>query len=277
MRSVKLKSGQSMPVFGLGTWRMGERAAARKDEVAVLRYGLDRGVTLIDTAEMYGEGGAEEVVGEAIAGRRDEVFIVSKVYPHNAGREAARKACERSLKRLGTDRIDVYLLHWRGGVPLEETVAGFEDLRAAGKIRAWGVSNLGAADMEELGGIPGGANCVTDQVLYNLQERGLEFDLLPFCQKIEVPLMAYSPLFQGNLKGKKALAEVARRHGRSSAQIALAWLLRRPDVVVIPKTSKTERIDENMASLEIAMSSDDLATLDRDFPPPKKASPLSVA
>jgi diketogulonate reductase-like aldo/keto reductase len=277
MRSVKLKSGQSMPVFGLGTWRMGERAAARKDEVAVLRHGLDRGIALIDTAEMYGEGGAEEVVGEAVAGRRDEVFIVSKVYPHNAGREAARKACERSLKRLGTDRIDVYLLHWRGGVPLEETVAGFEGLRAAGKIRAWGVSNLGVADMEELGRIPGGSNCVTDQVLYNLQERGLEFDLLPLCQKTKVPLMAYSPLFQGDLKGKKALAEVAKRHSRSPAQIALAWLLRHPDVVVIPKTSKPERIDENMASIDIVLRTDDLATLDRDFPPPKKATPLSVA
>jgi diketogulonate reductase-like aldo/keto reductase len=277
MRSVKLKSGQSMPVFGLGTWRMGERAAARKDEVAVLRYGLDRGITLIDTAEMYGEGGAEEVVGEAIAGRRDDVFVVSKVYPHNAGREASRKACERSLKRLGTDWIDVYLLHWRGGVPLEETVAGFEELRSAGKILAWGVSNLGIADMEELGRIPDGSNCVTDQVLYNLEERGLEYDLLRFCREIKVPLMAYSPLFQGDLKGKKALAEVAKRHGKSPAQIALAWLLRHPDVVVIPKSSKTERIDENMASLDIELTAEDLATLDRDFAPPNKATPLSVA
>ena len=277
MRSVKLKSGQSMPVFGIGTWRMGERAASCKDEVAVLRYALDRGIALIDTAEMYGEGGAEDVVGEAIAGRRDEVFVVSKVYPHNAGREAARKACERSLKRLRTDRIDVYLLHWRGGVPLEETVAGFEELRSAGKVRAWGVSNLGVADLEELGRIPDGSNCVTDQVLYNLQERGLEFDLLPFCRKNEVPIMAYSPLFQGDLKGKRALSAVAKRHGKSPAQIALAWLLRHPDVVVIPKTSKTARIDENMESLDIELSAEDLATLDRDFPPPKRATPLSVA
>jgi diketogulonate reductase-like aldo/keto reductase len=277
MRAVKLKSGQSMPAFGLGTWRMGERAASRKEEADVLRYGLDRGITLIDTAEMYGEGGAEEVVGAAISGRRDEVFIVSKVYPHNAGTAGVQKACESSLKRLKTDRIDVYLLHWRGGIPLAETVAGFEALRTAGKIRAWGVSNLGVDDLEELGRLDGGGNFVTDQVLYNLQERGLEYDLLPFCRKISVPLMAYSPLFQGNLKAKKALAEVARRHGRSPAQIALAWLLRHPDVVVIPKTSKTARIDENLASLDIKLTAEDFTTLDKDFPPPKKATPLAVA
>ncbi|MEX2201993.1 MAG: aldo/keto reductase [Dongiaceae bacterium] len=277
MRTVKLKSGQQMPVFGLGTWRMGERAGARKDEVAVLQHGLERGITLIDTAEMYGEGGAEEVVGEAIAGRRDDIFIVSKVYPQNAGREAMRKSCENSLKRLRTDRLDVYLLHWRGGVPLKETVEGFEALRTAGKIRSWGVSNLGVEDMEELATISDGNNCVANQVLYNLEERGLEFDLLPLCRKIVVPLMAYSPLFQGDLKGKKALAEVAKRHGKSSAQIALAWLLRHPDVVVIPKTSKTERVDENLAAIDIKLSAEDLATLDRDFPPPKKATRLSVA
>jgi diketogulonate reductase-like aldo/keto reductase len=277
MRAVKLKSGQSMPVFGLGTWRMGERAAARKDEADVLRHGLDRGITLIDTAEMYGEGGAEEVVSDAVAGRRDEVFIVSKVYPHNASRQGVKQACERSLKRLRTDRIDVYLLHWRGNIPLADTVAGFEELRKSGKIVSWGVSNLGVSDMEELAGIPGGENCTVNQVLYNLDERGLEFDLLPSCRRRQVPLMAYSPLFQGALGGKKALAEVAKRHGKSPAQIALAWCLRHPDVVVIPKTAKKARVDENLAALDIKLSADDLAALDRGFPPPTKATPLSVA
>jgi diketogulonate reductase-like aldo/keto reductase len=209
MRAVKLKSGQSMPVFGLGTWRMGERAAARKDEADVLRHGLDRGITLIDTAEMYGEGGAEEVVSDAVAGRRDEVFIVSKVYPHNASRQGVKQACERSLKRLRTDRIDVYLLHWRGNIPLADTVAGFEELRKSGRIVSWGVSNLGVSDMEELAGIPGGENCTVNQVLYNLDERGLEFDLLPSCRRRQVPLMAYSPLFQGARRSREAPWEIA--------------------------------------------------------------------
>jgi diketogulonate reductase-like aldo/keto reductase len=277
MRAVKLKSGQSMPVFGLGTWRMGERSGSRKDEADVLRYGLDRGITLIDTAEMYGEGGAEEVVADATAGRRDSVFIVSKVYPHNSSRQGVKQACERSLKRLKTDRIDVYLLHWRGGVPLSDTVAGFEELRKAGKILSWGVSNLGVEDLIELKAIPGGGNCTTNQVLYNLQERGLEFDLLPLCRQQQIPLMAYSPLFKGDLNGKKALADVAKRHGKSPAQIALAWLLRHPDVVVIPKTSRKERVDENLAALDIKLSADDLATLDASFTAPKKATPLATA
>ena len=277
MRAVKLKSGQSMPVFGLGTWRMGERAAARKDEADVLRHGLDRGITLIDTAEMYGEGGAEEVVADATTGRRDDVFIVSKVYPHNAGRQGVRQACERSLTRLRTDRIDVYLLHWRGSIPLSETVAGFEELRKAGKIVSWGVSNFGISDMDELAGIPGGENCTVNQVLYTLDERGLEFDLLPLCRQRQVPLMAYSPLFQGALDGKKALADVAKRHGKSPAQIALAWCLRHPDIVAIPKTAKKQRVDENLAALEIRLSTDDLAALDRSFPPPRKAVPLATA
>jgi len=277
MRTVKLKSGQAMPAFGLGTWRMGERAAARKDEADLLRYGLDKGITLIDTAEMYGQGGAEEVVADAVAGRRDEVFIVSKVYPHNASPQGVKQACERSLKRLKTDRIDVYLLHWRGSIPLAETVAGFEELRGAGKIVSWGVSNLGVDDLQEMDGISGADNCVVDQVLYNLEERGLEFDLLPTCRKKKIPLMAYSPIFQGNLTGKKKLAEVAKRHDRTPAQIALAWLLRHPDVVVIPKTSRKSRVDENLASLDIALTKDDMALLDQEFPPPGKATPLSVA
>lgn len=277
MRAVDLKSGQKMPAFGLGTWRMGERSASRKEEADVLRYGIDRGITLIDTAEMYGDGGAEEVVADAIEGRRDGLFIVSKVYPHNASRQAVKQACERSLKRLRTDRIDVYLLHWRGNIPLTETVEGFEALRAAGKIRSWGVSNFGVEDMEELAGISGGANCVTNQVLYNLDQRGLEFDLLPLLRRSKIPLMAYSPLFQGDLKGKKVLAEVAKRHGKTPAQIALAWCLRHPDVIVIPKTSKKERIDENLESLEIRLDEQDIATLDKSFPPPTRATPLASA
>jgi diketogulonate reductase-like aldo/keto reductase len=254
---------------------MGESRAARGREVAALRLGLDLGMTLIDTAEMYADGGAEEVVGEAIAGRRDEVFLVSKVYPHNASRRGAVAACERSLKRMRVGTIDLYLLHWRGSVPLEETVEAFEALQRAGKIRHWGVSNCDVDDLEELG--PALARCATDQVLYSLEHRGVEFDLLPFCAKHRMPVMAYSPIGQGGkLLRHRALHEVAARHGATPAQVALAWTLRDPNIVSIPKAADPAHVRENAAAREIRLTGEDLATLDAAFSPPKRKRGLAM-
>jgi diketogulonate reductase-like aldo/keto reductase len=273
---VTLPDGTRVPALGQGTWRMGEDARARKAEIAALRLGIELGLTLIDTAEMYGEGGAEEVVGEAIKGCRDEVFIVSKVYPYNASRRAMVAACDRSLRRLGIDTIDLYLLHWRGAVPLAETVEGFEALRRAGKIARWGVSNLDVDDMEELWSV-GGAACATDQVLYNLSERGIEFDLLPWCERHKVPIMAYSPVGQGGrMLRHEALAEVAARHGASPAQVALAWTLRRPDVIAIPKAADPKHVRENAAAATLRLTEEDHATLDAAFPPPRRKRPLAI-
>lgn len=273
---VTLPDGTRVPALGQGTWRMGEDARARKAEVAALRLGIERGLTLIDTAEMYGEGGAEEVVGEAIEGRRDGVFIVSKVYPHNAGRRAVVAACDRSLGRLGIDTIDLYLLHWRGSVPLAETVEGFEALRRAGKIARWGVSNLDVADMEELWSV-GGTACATNQVLYNLGERGIEFDLIPWCASRNVPIMAYSPVGQGGrMLRHKALAEVAARHGATPVQVALAWTLRRPGVIAIPKAADPAHVRENAASAALRLTKEDHATLDAAFPSPQRKRPLAI-
>jgi diketogulonate reductase-like aldo/keto reductase len=276
MRQVRFSNGETVPALGLGTWRMGEKAGAKADEVKALHRGLDLGMTLIDTAEMYGEGGAEEVVGEVLKTRRGEVFLVSKVYPHNASRQGVQDACARSLKRLGTDRIDLYLLHWPGSVPVAETVEGFERLVAAGKIRMWGVSNFDTPQMENLRSVAGGANCATNQVLYNLSRRGIEHDLLPWMQAKAMPAMAYSPLEQGRSFHKPALDDVARRHGATAYQIALAWTLRRPDVVAIPKAVKADHIDQNRAALDIALSADDLAELDAAFPPPADKVPLAI-
>jgi diketogulonate reductase-like aldo/keto reductase len=276
MRTVTLKSGDKVPVLGLGTWRMGERKSARAAEVAAIRLGLDLGITLIDTAEMYGDGNAEEEVAEAIAGRRDQLFIVSKVYPHNASRAGAVAACERSLKRLRTDRIDLYLLHWRGQVPLAETVEAFEVLRKAGKIRNWGVSNLDTADMGELATVPSGGNCASDQVLYHLGSRGIEWQLLDVCRKAKVMVMAYSPLGQGPLLRKPALKRVADRHGVDPGAVALAWVLRQPGVVAIPKAVRPEHVHANMKALSVRLDVDDLAALDAAFPPPKRAGPLDM-
>ncbi|MCK8785389.1 aldo/keto reductase [Roseomonas sp. NAR14] len=279
MRSVNLADGTAVPVIGQGTWYMGERRDAAAREAEALRLGLDLGMTLIDTAEMYAEGGAETVVGEAIAGRRDEVFLVSKVYPHNASRRGVAAACERSLKRLRTDRIDLYLLHWRGGVPLAETVAGFEALRAAGKIRRWGVSNLDVDDLEELGAAAPGASgdCATDQVLYNLEHRGPEFDLLPWCRARGMPVMAYSPVGQGGaLLRHPALAAVAKRHGVTPAQAALAWAVRGDGVVAIPKASDPAHVRQNAAAAGIVLPAEDLAALDAAFPPPKRKRALAM-
>jgi len=273
--TTRLPSGAAMPVYGIGTWRMGESARRRADEVAALRHGIERGVTLIDTAEMYGDGEAETIVADAVGARRDEMFIVSKVLPNNASRRGTVAACERSLKRLKTGRIDLYLLHWRGSVPFAETVEAFEALRASGKILAWGVSNLDDAEMQELARVPHGGNCQTDQVLYNLTRRGIEFDLLPRCRKRKMPVMAYSPIEQGRMLGHKTLAEVAKRHDATPAQVALAWLLRQ-GVIVIPKATVIAHADENLGALGLTLTAADLETLDRAFPPPASPQPLDM-
>ena len=272
MRRIEL-AGVQVPVIGQGTWRMGEDRHQRAREVAALRKGLDLGLSLIDTAEMYGEGGAELVVGEAIAGRRDEVFLVSKVYPHNASLQGIQAACERSLKRLGCERIDLYLLHWRGRYPLAETVEGFERLREQGKIGAWGVSNFDLDDLLELDQ----PACRTNQVLYNLEARGIEYDLLPWQQRAAMPLMAYCPLSQaGALLHEPALLEVAQRHGMTPAQVALAWVLRQEGVIAIPKAVGSSHLRDNAAAASINLSADDLALLDAAFPPPRRKQGLQM-
>ena len=272
---VRLPGGEEVPALGQGTWYMGERGADAKAEAAALRAGLDLGLTLIDTAEMYADGGAERVVGQTIAGRRDEVFLVSKVYPHNASRQGCIAACERSLARLGTDRIDLYLLHWRGSVPLAETVAGMEALLAAGKIRSWGVSNFDLADMEELWRAGGG--CATNQVLYNPEHRGIEFDLMAWQSQRRVPVMAYTPLGQaGKLLRAKALATVAARHGATPAQVALAWSIRSGNVIAIPKASSLAHVRANAAAAALRLTADDLAAIDAGFPPPRRKLALAT-
>lgn len=276
MKRVTLPGGETVPALGLGTWHMGERATDRKREVAALRTGLDLGLSLIDTAEMYAEGGAEEVVAEAVAGRRDDVFIVSKVYPHNASRAGIPAACERSLKRLGTDRIDLYLLHWRGSVPLAETVAAFERLRAAGKIRHWGVSNLDTDDMRELANVADGGNCVVNQVLYHLGERGIEWDLLPAMQRAGIATMAYSPLGQGDILDAPVLDDIASRHGVTPSAVALAWVLRQDGVIAIPKSSDAARTRDNAAAVSLVLSVTELAAIDAAFPPPTRATSLAM-
>ncbi len=274
--TIALPDGTTMPRLGLGTWRMGERKNRRAEEIAALQLGLDLGMTLIDTAEMYGEGSAEEVVADAIHGRRDEVFLVSKVYPHNATRAGAVAACERSLKRLRTDRIDLYLLHWRGAHPLVETIAGFEALKRAGKIRRWGVSNLDVADMEELVGPAGGKAVAANQVLYNLGRRGIELTLLPWCRERRIPIMAYTPLEPALGRPNAALAKVGKAHGLTPAQVALAWVLSREGVCTIPKAASPAHVRENRAALDAALTPEDMAALDVAFPPPRKPGALEM-
>jgi len=276
MKTVALPSGEQVPALGQGTWYLGENRATRAEELATLRLGLDLGLTLIDSAEMYGEGLAEELVGEAIEGRRDEVFLVSKVYPHNASRQGAVAACERSLRRLKTDRLDLYLLHWRGSIPLEETLDAFDVLIRAGKIRHFGVSNFDVEDMEELASLPRGSSVATDQMLYNLTRRGIEYDLFPWLRKRNIPIMAYSPIEQGRMLKDRALQNVAARHGATAAQAALAWLLNHDGLIVIPRSGKTEHVRENCAALDLKLTDEDLADLDRAFPPPKEARPLEM-
>ncbi len=276
MKHVTLPGGDKIPALGLGTWRMGEDADLLQSEADVLRHGLDRGLNLIDTAEMYGEGGAELVVAEAVKQRRDEAYIVSKAYPHNASYDGVVAACERSLERLQTDRIDLYLLHWRGQYPLDETVSGFERLKADGKILKWGVSNLDAEDMDELLGVRDGHECAVDQVLYNLSDRGIEWDLKPKLAENSIAVMAYCPLGEGRLLRDASLATLADRHGCTPASIALAWLMAQHQTIAIPKTSRTERIDPIVAALEVDLDDDDLALLDHEFPAPDGPSALSI-
>ena len=273
-KTVSLPTGERVAALGQGTWRMGEERSRAAEEAAALRLGLDLGLTLIDTAEMYGEGGAETIVAEAIAGRRDDVFLVSKVYPHNATRAGVRAACERSLQRLKTDRIDLYLLHWPGAVPLEETVAGFADLQEAGKIRHFGVSNFDTRLMEQLWGVQGGAACAANQVLYSLVRREVEWSLLPWSRGRSVPLMAYSPVGQGRLTAHAALRAVAARHSATAMQVALAWLLRHDHVIVIPKATRPAHVRENAAAPALHLTPEDLATLDAGYPPPTR--PVSL-
>ncbi len=276
IRTTRLPGGDDVPVLGQGTWGMGEKPIRRTGEVAALRLGVELGMTLIDTAEMYGDGGAEEVVGEAFAGRRDEVFIVSKVLPTHASRLGVVTACDHSLRRLRTDRIDLYLLHWRLGTPLAETVAGFEALKAAGKIRHWGVSNFDIADMIELAGVADGRDVQTDQVLYNLGRRGIEHDLLPWCRERAIPVMAYSPVEQGVLAADGRLARIADRYGVSRAQVALAWVMHQDGVIAIPKASNPDHVRENRAALDIKLAPADMHELDRAYPPPTGKQPLEM-
>ena len=273
---ITLADGTSVPALGLGTWKMGERTSRAAREVTALQRGLDVGMTLIDTAEMYGDGGAEEIVARAIAGRRSSVFVVSKVYPHNAGIADMTAACERSLRRIGIECLDLYLLHWRGRVPLAESIDAFERLRAAGKIRRWGVSNFDVADMEELHAHPEGANCVTNQVLYNLTERGIEWRLLDWCRTRGIAIMAYSPVAQGALMTNRKLMAIAKSLSVTPAQLALAWVLTRPQVIAIPQSSNVAHIEQNRAAAAMRVDTGVLAALDAAFAPPRRATRLSV-
>ncbi|RWQ19125.1 aldo/keto reductase [Mesorhizobium sp.] len=276
IRTTTLPSGEAVPVLGQGTWKMGEDARRHADEVNALKLGLDLGMTLIDTAEMYASGGAEEVVADAIAGRRDEVFLVSKVLPSNASRTGVPAACEASLRHLRTDRIDLYLLHWPGSVPLAETVEAFEALKKAGKIRHWGVSNFDTHEMEELVGLPAGDGVQTNQILYNLSQRGPEFDLAPWSRQRGIPLMAYSPVDQGVLARNASLEAIAARHDATPAQLALAWVMAQDGVIAIPKASKQEHIRQNVGALDIELTREDFAEIDRAFPPPRRKQGLQM-
>ncbi len=276
MKQVRIAGKEWVPALGMGTWMIGENRSKRAEEIATLQRGIDLGMTLIDTAEMYGDGASERLIGEAIKGRREQVFLVSKFYPHNATARGVRVACEDSLRRLEVDCLDLYLLHWRGRVPLEETIAALEKLRAQGKIRHWGVSNLDTDDMRELRELPGGNAVAVNQVLYNLSRRGVEWDLLPWCEKHAVPVMAYSPIEQARLLRQPGLRALAARHGATPAQLALAWLLRREQLIVIPKASTRDHLEENVAALECPLDAETLAELDRLFPPPSRATPLEM-
>jgi diketogulonate reductase-like aldo/keto reductase len=272
--TTKLPNGETIAQLGLGTWQMGESSRRRAEEVKALKLGLDLGMTVIDTAEMYASGGAEEVAGEAIQGQRDKVYLVSKVLPQNSSAKGTVAACERSLKRLKTDRLDLYLLHWRGSYALSETLEGFLALQKAGKIRSWGVSNFDVADMEELARLSDGTGVVTNQVVYSLRRRGIEYDLIPWQKVRKIPVMAYSPLDQGRLLSSRELGAVAARHEATPAQVALAWAMRDPIVFTIPKAGSEEHVRENHGALAIKLTTGDLAQLDRAFPPPAKKKPL---
>ncbi len=275
--TAALPSGETVPAIGLGTYGMGEDPRKRKAEIAALRLGLDLGMTLIDTAEMYADGGAEKLVAQAIAGRRDEVFIVSKVLPEHAARRAVIAACERSLKRLKTDRIDLYLLHWRGETPLAETVEAFEALVQARKIRQWGVSNFDVDDMQELNWLAAGRLAAANQVMYNLARRGIEYDLMPSCRRRHIAIMAYSPLDEGRLVRSRKLKPIAARLGATPAQVALAWLLRQRNVIAIPKAASVAHVQDNHAAVALRLARADLSALDAAFPPPTRKLPLATS
>ncbi|MGW3137568.1 aldo/keto reductase [Streptomyces sp. NPDC001139] len=274
-RTIALPSGEKIAALGQGTWYLGEDPARREQEIAALRLGVDLGMTVIDTAEMYGDGAAEKLVGEALRGRREEVFLVSKVLPGHADRKGTVAACERSLRRLGSEHVDLYLLHWRGRWPLEETLAGFTDLMEAGKIRYWGVSNLDVADMIELTTLHGGDAVAVDQVLYNLSRRGIEWNLLPWCREAGVTVMAYSPIEQGRLLKVEALGAVARALGATQSQVALAWVLQQ-GVAAIPRSGSPEHVRENRGAVDLNLPAEALAVLDEAFPPPSGLAPLEM-
>lgn len=274
--TVLLPGGERVAALGMGTWNLGETGAARAEEIATIRLGLDLGLTVIDTAEMYGDGRSESLVGEAIGGRRDQVFLVTKVLPSNASRDGTVAACERSLKRLRTDRIDLYLLHWSGGFALADTIEGFEALRRAGKIRHWGVSNLDLGEMRELWSLPDGTRCAANQLLYNLGRRGIEWELLPWLRERSILVMAYSPIEQARLLRDRRLKEMAKRVERTPAQLAIAWLLSKPGVIAIPKTSHRERMRENAEVLQRPLSPPESDELDRLFAPPDGPTPLEM-
>lgn len=276
MRNTQLTSGEEVPVLGLGTWHMGELPENRQNELDAIRFAIDNEMKVIDTAEMYGDGAAEELVGKAVTGRRTDAFIVTKVLPQHATRRGTVTACENSLRRLATDYVDMYLLHWRGAVPLEETLEAFDELLRAGKIRYWGVSNFDTPDMEELVALPGGNLVATDQVLYNLMRRGIEFDLMPWCKQRKIPIMAYSPLEQGRLLGDPELRRLAAEYAATPAQIALRWVLRNDLMIALPKASTPGHVKQLRIALDIPLSLQDMAALDRAFPPPKHKVPLEM-
>ncbi len=282
MRTLTLPSGQTIPILGMGTWQMGENPKHRQREIDALRRGFELGLSLIDTAEMYGEGGAEEVIGQALlsgkadASRRSDLFLVSKVYPHNASKRGAIAACERSLKRLNTDYLDLYLLHWRSSSPLAETLDAFQTLQQSGKIRSYGVSNFAVKDMEAAIHQPGGSGITTNQVLYNLMRRGIEWDLLPWCRQHQMPIMAYSPIEQGRLLTHPILKAMAQSRHVTAAQVAIAWLLHQDHVIVIPKSSRIDHVEQNRAALDLQLSGDELNTLNAAFSSPTQPTPLEM-
>jgi diketogulonate reductase-like aldo/keto reductase len=276
MKTVQLPSGRKTPILGQGTWRMGEKASQKQAEIDALRLGIDLGMTLIDTAEMYGEGGAEKVVAEAISGRRDEVYLVSKFYPYNASYQGVIKACDRSLSRLKTDYLDLYLLHWRGSIPLSETLEALQHLKQEKKILDYGVSNFDVDDMEEVLSLPGGDAIATNQVLYNLTHRGIEWDLLPWCKDRNIPIMAYSPIQQKAFVNHPQLTAIALQHNATPTQIALNWLLRQDNIISIPKATNSTHIKENHAALELNLTEEDLKQIDRAFKSPSRKMTLAM-
>ena len=276
MRTVTLPGGEKVSALGQGTWYMGDNAACRSDEIAALQAGVELGMTLIDTAEMYGNGRSEELVGEAIAGRRDKVFLVSKVLPSNASRQGTQKACERSLKRMKTDVIDLYLLHWQGGYSFEDTIAGMMDLKQQGKIRHWGVSNMDVPEMREIFSVRKGDSCAVNQILYNLSRRGVEYDLLPWCREHSLPVMAYSPIEQSRILRDRTLVSIAKKQNATPAQVALSWVLRSPGIIAIPKSGRIAHTKENAASIDLTLAPDDIALLDEAFRAPTRKMPLEM-